>query len=303
MRSARRRAEQPGRRGRPTHTSRSSPPARLDPMRRRPEAEGIRHPDVGRVREEHERVRVVEASVYVGELVFASRERQSGLRNRRRAPVRDDGEVDVPPDVEVERFHHPILSRSLPDRNAAWSRKLVSRTTDRVSRRRRRAGSSSTCATRRGTTTTPSEQAACSSRRTPSSRSSAFGSAPLLPGQPNGLYHGEETQEDFLVLSGECLLLVEGEERRLQAWDFFHCAPNTEHILVGAGEGPCAILMTGTRRPGRPIWYPVSELALRHNAGVETATPRHRRRTPATETSVSSARRTGINCPGRSDTA
>ena len=94
----------------------------------------------------------------------------------------------------------------------------------------------------------------------------------LLPGQPNGLYHGEETQEGFLVLSGECLLLVEGEERRLQAWDFFHCAPSTEHILVGAGDGPCAILMTGTRRPGRPIWYPVSELALRHNAGVETAT-------------------------------
>jgi uncharacterized cupin superfamily protein len=95
----------------------------------------------------------------------------------------------------------------------------------------------------------------------------------LQPGQPNGLYHAEETQEDFLVLAGECLLLVEGEERRLRAWDFFHCASGTEHIFVGSGGGPCAILMTGTRRPGRPIFYPVSELALRHRAGVETETP------------------------------
>ena len=94
----------------------------------------------------------------------------------------------------------------------------------------------------------------------------------LEPGQPNGLYHAEETQEGFLVLSGECLLLVEGDERRLRAWDFFHCPPMTEHILVGAGDGACVILMTGTRRPGRPIVYPVSDLALRHDAGVETET-------------------------------
>jgi len=94
----------------------------------------------------------------------------------------------------------------------------------------------------------------------------------LLPGQPNGLYHGEETQEDFLVLAGECLLLVEGEERRLRAWDFFHCPSMTEHIFVGAGETNCVVLMTGTRRPGRPIFYPVSGLALRHAAGVETET-------------------------------
>jgi quercetin dioxygenase-like cupin family protein len=58
----------------------------------------------------------------------------------------------------------------------------------------------------------------------------------LEPGQPNGLYHGEETQEAFLVLRGECLLHVEGEERRLRAWDFFHSAPGTEHILVGAAK-------------------------------------------------------------------
>src|SRR5262245_52301631 len=41
--------------------------------------------------------------------------------------------------------------------------------------------------------------------------------AVLRPGQPSGMYHRETSQEDFLVLSGECLLVVEGEERRLKA--------------------------------------------------------------------------------------
>jgi uncharacterized cupin superfamily protein len=86
------------------------------------------------------------------------------------------------------------------------------------------------------------------------------------------MYHGEEAQEDFLVLSGECLLLIEGQERRLQAWDFVHCPPWTEHIFVGAGDQPCLIVMTGARRKGRGLRYPVSELALRHGAGVETET-------------------------------
>jgi uncharacterized cupin superfamily protein len=94
----------------------------------------------------------------------------------------------------------------------------------------------------------------------------------LQPGQPNGLYHAESNQEDFLVLSGECLLLVEDEERTLRAWDFVHCPPNTEHIFVGAGDGPCVVLMTGRRDPERTIVYPASELARRHSAGVETET-------------------------------
>ena len=94
----------------------------------------------------------------------------------------------------------------------------------------------------------------------------------LLPGQPNGMYHGEDIQEDFLVLAGECLLLVEEEERRLKQWDFVHCPPGTNHIFVGAGDGPCVILMTSPRAPGHAIHYPVSELALRHGAGVETPT-------------------------------
>jgi uncharacterized cupin superfamily protein len=94
----------------------------------------------------------------------------------------------------------------------------------------------------------------------------------LHPGQPNCMYHEESDEEGFLVLHGECLLLVEGEERRLRTWDFFHCPPGTEHVFVGAGEGPCAILMTGTRRPEGTLRYPVADIARRHGAGVEKET-------------------------------
>jgi uncharacterized cupin superfamily protein len=97
----------------------------------------------------------------------------------------------------------------------------------------------------------------------------------LQPGEANGLYHRENQQEDFLVLHGECLVLVEGEERRLAKWDFVHCPAETEHIFVGAGDGPCAILMVGARREPWQVVYPVSELAQKHNASatVETADP------------------------------
>jgi len=61
------------------------------------------------------------------------------------------------------------------------------------------------------------------------------------------MYHGEEEQEDFIVLSGECLLLIEGEERALKQWDFVHCPPWTEHVFVGAGDGPCVLLAVGSR--------------------------------------------------------
>ena len=89
----------------------------------------------------------------------------------------------------------------------------------------------------------------------------------LEPGQ-TGLYHAESNQEAFLVLSGECALLVEGEERRLRPWDFFHSPPWTEHTFVGAGEGPCVILMVGSRS-GPGVHYPVSEArgALRRERG------------------------------------
>jgi uncharacterized cupin superfamily protein len=94
----------------------------------------------------------------------------------------------------------------------------------------------------------------------------------LNPGQPNGKYHSENVQEDFLVLSGECILIIEEEERRLRAWDFVHCPPGTPHIFVGAGDGPCAILMIGARNPDATIEYPVSEAAARHGASVTEAT-------------------------------
>jgi uncharacterized cupin superfamily protein len=94
----------------------------------------------------------------------------------------------------------------------------------------------------------------------------------LPPGQPNGLYHSEAAQEAFLVLAGECTLLVEGEERTLRQWDFFHSPPGTEHIFVGAGDGPCVIVMAGTRSEDEQLLYPVSELAARFGAGVEKET-------------------------------
>lgn len=93
----------------------------------------------------------------------------------------------------------------------------------------------------------------------------------LQPGQPACYYHAENNQEDFLVLSGECLLLIEGQERRLRTWDFVHCPPWTEHVFVGAGTGPCAVLAVGARS-GEDTIYPASELALRHRAGVTQET-------------------------------
>ena len=93
----------------------------------------------------------------------------------------------------------------------------------------------------------------------------------LQPGQPACMYHGEGAQENFLVLSGSCLLLVEGEERVLRQWDFVHCPAWTEHVFVGAGDGPCAILAIGAR-PDDGVVYPVAEVAQRHGAGVEQET-------------------------------
>ena len=97
----------------------------------------------------------------------------------------------------------------------------------------------------------------------------------LHPGVPMAMYHEEPAQEDFLVLEGEALLIVEGEERPLKAWDFVHCPPHTNHMIVGAGDGPCTVLAVGARehQAGRG-WggYPVDGVALRHGAGVEEET-------------------------------
>ncbi|MDQ6747494.1 MAG: cupin domain-containing protein [Candidatus Dormibacteraeota bacterium] len=93
----------------------------------------------------------------------------------------------------------------------------------------------------------------------------------LAPGQPACFYHGEDEQEDFLVLAGECLLLIEGRERSLKAWDFVHCPAWAEHVFVGAGAGPCAILAMGTRLRDNVV-YPAAEFAQRRRAAVVTET-------------------------------
>lgn len=95
--------------------------------------------------------------------------------------------------------------------------------------------------------------------------------AVLQPGQPACMYHGEGEQEDFLVIQGECLLLIEGQERRLKAWDFVHCPAWAEHVFVGAGEAPCTILAIGTRLSDEVV-YPADPLAQRHGAGVQETT-------------------------------
>ena len=92
----------------------------------------------------------------------------------------------------------------------------------------------------------------------------------LEPGQST-TYHAEANQEAFLVLTGECRLIVEGEERRLGPWDFFHAPPWTEHAFAGAGDGPCVIVMAGAHSSPE-VRYPVSEVAARYGASVETET-------------------------------
>lgn len=95
----------------------------------------------------------------------------------------------------------------------------------------------------------------------------------LEPGQPSCLYHSESQQEAFLVLAGACRLVVEDKERLLGPWDFFHCPAGTEHVFVGAGDGPCVILMAGARTEDEQLLYPVSALAGRYGASTEEETP------------------------------
>lgn len=97
----------------------------------------------------------------------------------------------------------------------------------------------------------------------------------LLPGEAMSVYHREADQEDFLVVSGEALLIVEGEERPLRTWDLFHCPPGMSHVILGAGSGPCVVLAVGAREhDGQPgsLVFPADEVAQRRGAGVETDT-------------------------------
>lgn len=94
----------------------------------------------------------------------------------------------------------------------------------------------------------------------------------LQPGQPNCYYHREGAPEAFVVLEGECIAIVEDAERPLRKGDFLYAPPGTAHVLVGAGERPCAILMVGARTDPDEVEYPVSEAAARHGASVEEPT-------------------------------
>ncbi len=97
----------------------------------------------------------------------------------------------------------------------------------------------------------------------------------LEPGVQMAMYHWEADQEDFLVLAGEALLVVEGEERPLRQWDFVHCPAETRHTIVGSGDAPCLMLAVGAREhQDGPGWggYSVDDTAQRHGAGVEKET-------------------------------
>ena len=97
----------------------------------------------------------------------------------------------------------------------------------------------------------------------------------LAPGEPMAMYHWEAVQEDFLVVSGEAVLIIEGEERRLRAWDFVHCPPNTKHVIIGAGSGPCLVIAVGARaHDGQrdSLGFTADEVAKRHGASVEEDT-------------------------------
>ena len=97
----------------------------------------------------------------------------------------------------------------------------------------------------------------------------------LGPGEPMAMYHREVDQEDFLVLAGEPLLVIEGQQRSLRPWDFVHCPPGTNHVIVGSGSVPCVLVAIGTREDSTgPDWgaYTVDETAIRLGAGLEQET-------------------------------
>jgi uncharacterized cupin superfamily protein len=99
-----------------------------------------------------------------------------------------------------------------------------------------------------------------------------FNFALVWPGQPVAMYHREAHQEGFLVLAGECLAIVEGEEHPMRQWDYLHCPAGTDHILVGAGDGPAFLIAIGSRTGESGIVYPVDPVALHHQAGVQRET-------------------------------
>jgi uncharacterized cupin superfamily protein len=115
------------------------------------------------------------------------------------------------------------------------------------------------------------------------------------PGERSTMYHGEDGQEDFLVLSGSCTVVIEGEERTLQAWDFLHCPAWTRHTFANTGEEACAILMVGARRDGvEPgCEYPEDPKAQALGAGVASYTTESKTAYAGTPESVEEPYREG----------
>jgi uncharacterized cupin superfamily protein len=95
----------------------------------------------------------------------------------------------------------------------------------------------------------------------------------MEPGEAMAMYHTENAQEDFLVLAGQALLIVEDEERPLEQWDLFHCPAYVAHTIIGAGDAPCIVLAVGARvdRPDDGKFVG-SQTAVKHGAGVERDT-------------------------------
>jgi uncharacterized cupin superfamily protein len=119
----------------------------------------------------------------------------------------------------------------------------------------------------------------------------------LEPGEPMGMHHWEADQEDFLALAGEALLIIEGEDRPLRRWDFVHCPPDTKHIIVGAGEGPCVVLAVGAREH-QGTQAGAGTPSTRSRCGIEPVSsgrrPTVKRRTrPCQGASQRATRRTG----------
>ena len=104
------------------------------------------------------------------------------------------------------------------------------------------------------------------------------------------------------MVMGECILIIEDEERHLRAWDFVHCPPGAAHMFVGAGDRPCVLICAGNRDMDDDTFWRVyrrSDVALRHGASVERETSSAPRRTPRSATAgVSSARSCGASSPG-----
>jgi uncharacterized cupin superfamily protein len=94
----------------------------------------------------------------------------------------------------------------------------------------------------------------------------------MQPGRPMSMYHHEAGQEDFLILRGRAILIIEDEERPLRAWDFVHCPPRTPHTIVATGDEPALVLAVGARVERGSVRYPAQAAAIRRGAGVAEAT-------------------------------